>query len=79
MSRGARSLAMRRRVQRAITARLKQLGLTQSQAGVKLGVSQPRVNALVRGRIELFSLDALVDLATKLGLKAELRIGARRR
>jgi len=79
MSRGARSLAMRRQVQREISARLKRLGLTQSQAGVKLGVSQPRVNALVRGRIELFSLDALVDLATRLGLKADLRVGPRRR
>jgi predicted XRE-type DNA-binding protein len=37
-----------------------------------LGVTQPRVSDLVRGRIELFSLDMLVDMAAAVGLKPRI-------
>jgi predicted XRE-type DNA-binding protein len=43
--------------------------LTQAQAAKLLGVSQPRVNDLVRGRLHRFSIDALVDMLTRAGVR----------
>ena len=37
-----------------------------------LGISQPRVSDLLRGRVELFSADALIDLLARLGIKVRL-------
>jgi predicted XRE-type DNA-binding protein len=49
-------------------------GLTQSAAAKRLHLTQPRLNALLKGKIELFSLDALVNIATYAGLRVELKI-----
>ncbi len=43
--------------------------LTQAQAAKLLGVSQPRVNDLVRGRLHRFSIDALVDMLARAGIR----------
>jgi predicted XRE-type DNA-binding protein len=48
--------------------------LTQAQAAVRLGVTQPRLNDLLRGRINRFSLDALIGLARRAGLTVSLEI-----
>ena len=58
---------------------LKELGLTQVKAAKVLGISQPRVSDLVRGRIELFSIDALVEMLDHLGITVTLRIKRSRR
>jgi predicted XRE-type DNA-binding protein len=42
--------------------------LTQAEAASRLGVTQPRMNDLLRGRIDKFSLDALMNLASSAGL-----------
>jgi predicted XRE-type DNA-binding protein len=47
-------------------------GMTQAQAAKVLGLTQPRLNALLKGRIGLFSLDALVNIASRAGLDARL-------
>lgn len=47
-------------------------GMTQSQAAEALGLTQPRLNALLKGRIGLFSLDALVNVANRAGLSVRL-------
>jgi len=52
--------------------------LTQRAAAKVMGVSQPRVNDLLRGRIERFSLDALVDLLSRMGREVRLTVAARR-
>ena len=49
-------------------------GLTQSEAARKFGVTQPRMNDLLRGRIEKFSLDALVNMLGKAGLRVGVQI-----
>jgi predicted XRE-type DNA-binding protein len=49
--------------------------LTQAEAAKRLGVTQPRMNDLLRGRIGKSSLDALMILATEAGLKVEWRVG----
>ena len=48
--------------------------LTQAEAAKKLGVTQPRMNDLLRGRIDKFSLDALMLLASAAGLTVEWRV-----
>ena len=49
-------------------------GLTQAQAAQMLGMTQPRLSALVQGHLELFSLEALIEVASKLGLTVRLNI-----
>ena len=58
---------------------LKTRGLTQAKAAKLLGVSQPRVSDLVRGRIDLFSIDTLVDMLARLGVSVTLRTKRSRR
>jgi predicted XRE-type DNA-binding protein len=48
--------------------------LTQAEAARRLGVTQPRMNDLLRGRIDKFSLDALMILAASAGLTVEWRV-----
>jgi len=50
-----------------ITEVLNRHGWTQVKAARHCGITQPRMNDLVRGRISRFSLDALVNIAAKLG------------
>jgi predicted XRE-type DNA-binding protein len=46
---------------------------TQTDAAKRLGLTQPRLNDLLRGRIDRFSLDALVDIATRAGLSVSVK------
>jgi predicted XRE-type DNA-binding protein len=48
--------------------------VTQAEAAKKLGITQPRLNDLVRGRIDKFSLDALMSLAARAGLSVRVKI-----
>ena len=48
--------------------------VSQAEAARRLGISQPRVNDLLRGKIDKFSLDSLFDLAAHAGLKVSLAI-----
>ena len=49
-------------------------GMSQAEAAKLFGVTQPRVSDLMRGKINLFSLDALVNMATAAGLHIEMRV-----
>jgi predicted XRE-type DNA-binding protein len=49
-------------------------GLTQAAVAKLLGVTQPRVSDVVRGRIELFSIDALVNMLGRAGLPVGLTV-----
>jgi predicted XRE-type DNA-binding protein len=49
-------------------------GITQAEAAHLLGMTQPRLSALVQGHLELFSLEALIDVASKLDLKVRLNV-----
>jgi predicted XRE-type DNA-binding protein len=55
-------------VQKAIASR----GLKQAEAAKTLRVTQPRVSDLLRGRIDLFSTDALIDMLARLGVGVRL-------
>ena len=58
---------------------LKERGLTQAKAASVLGVTQPRISDLVRGRVDLFSIDTLVDMLAKLGVSVTLKTRRSRR
>ena len=47
-------------------------GMTQAAAAKALGLTQPRLNALLKGKIGQFSLDALVNIASRSGLNVRL-------
>jgi predicted XRE-type DNA-binding protein len=55
-------------LQKVITAR----GLKQAEAAELLGVTQPRVSDLMRGPIALFSIDTLIDMLVRLGVRTRL-------
>jgi predicted XRE-type DNA-binding protein len=58
----------------ALSDLIRRSGWTQRQAAAKFGVTQPRVSDLMRGRIDLFSLDTLVDMAAAGGLKPRISV-----
>ncbi|MDR3417086.1 MAG: XRE family transcriptional regulator [Nevskia sp.] len=58
----------------AVKAQVAAWGLTQSAAASRLGVTQPRLNDLLQGRVSKFSTDALFDLSTAAGLRATVTV-----
>jgi predicted XRE-type DNA-binding protein len=58
---------------RVISQAVRSWGLTQAVAAKRLGITQPRVNDLLRGRADKFSLDGLINLATRAELNVRLQ------
>ena len=56
----------------AIERHIKQQGWTQKEAAAHLGVTQPRISNLMRGRLDLFSLDSLAAMLALAGIQIEL-------
>lgn len=59
---------------RALKERITRASLSQTEAARLLGVTQPRVSDLMRGKIHLFALDALVNMAVAAGLHIDLQV-----
>lgn len=53
---------------------IKKNGWTQAEAAKRCGVTQPRINDLLRGRISRFSIDALVNIASALGRRVTVKL-----
>ena len=70
----AQNLLLRSGVMSAIKDWYDDSKLTQVAAARKLSITQPRLNALLKGRIAEFSLDALVEIATAAGMQLELQV-----
>jgi predicted XRE-type DNA-binding protein len=70
----AENMKLRSYLMIALKAHLTRTGLSQSQAAKLFGVTQPRVSDLMRGKINLFGLDALVNMAAAAGLHVEMRV-----
>jgi len=68
------NMKLRSALMMALKEHIARVGLSQSQAAKLFGVTQPRVSDLVRGKIDLFSLDALVNMASTAGLRVEMRV-----
>lgn len=70
----SQNLLLRSQTMIALAHWFKESGLTQAEAAKTLGVTQPRFNQLLKGKIEIFSLDALVNMATSAGMRVGLNI-----
>ena len=68
----AQHLLVRSELMLKIERLLKARGLTQAAAARIMGVSQPRVSDLLRGKIGLFSSDSLIDMLAKLGVTVRI-------
>lgn len=70
----AASMSARSELMMALQQWVKAEGLTQTTAAGLFGVTQPRVSDLMRGRINLFSTDTLIDMAATAGLSPQVTI-----
>lgn len=70
----AQHLVLRSELMRAIRKHVESSGQTQQQAARLFGVTQPRLNMVLKGRINEFSLDALVSMLAKAGMRVELKV-----
>ena len=68
----AENLRLRSQLMREIDAYFRESGMTQTTAAKALGLTQPRLNALLKGRLHQFSLDALVNIASNAGLNVRM-------
>jgi predicted XRE-type DNA-binding protein len=70
----AATMTMRSDVMIAITAKVRSWNTTQARAARRLGITQPRLNDLLHGKINKFSLDTLMTLATRAGLRVKIDV-----
>ncbi len=72
----AANLRARSELMRQIAQLVKDGGWTQVEAAERCGITQPRINDLLRGRVSRFSIDALVNIATALGRTVHFELQA---
>ena len=72
----AANLRARAELMQQIAAFVKKRGWTQIETAQHCGVTQPRINDLLRGRVSRFSLDALVNISTSLGCRVRIDLEA---
>lgn len=72
----AANLKVRAELMRKIATLVQDSGWTQAVAAKQCGITQPRINDLLRGRISRFSLDALVNIASALGQQVHVKLEA---
>ena len=70
----AQNLALRSDLMIRIEKLVLATGLTQQESAKVLGVTQPRLNALLKGRIEDFSIDALVNMLARAGMQVKMTV-----
>ena len=70
----AENLKLRARLMVELEKHIREKGLTQKKAAERLGVTQPRISDLMRGKIDLFSVDTLISMLTHAGLKVDVKV-----
>ena len=70
----AEKMKLRSALMMALEDHIRANGWTQQEAARRLRVTQPRISDLMRGKIDLFGLDSLVNMLTAAGLRVELRV-----
>ena len=70
----AENMKLRSSLMIALQAHIARVGMSQAEAAKLFRVTQPRVSDLVRGKINLFGLDALVNMAAAAGLHVEMTV-----
>ena len=72
----AEVMLLRAKLAEALRAWMGRENLTQAKAAKRLGITQPRVSEITRGKVEILSLDCLVGLCAKVGIPVGLRLAA---
>ena len=70
----AASMRARSELMMNLTEVIREKGMTQGDAATLFGVTQPRVSDLMRGKINLFSLDTLIDMAATAGMSPTVKV-----
>jgi len=70
----AANLKLRAELMMAVSEYVKQSGLTQTQAAEKLATTQPRLNDVLKGRIEKCTVDRLVNMLAAVGYTVNLSV-----
>ncbi len=70
----AENLRLRSKLMRAITRTVKSWEVSQKDAAQRLHVTQPRLNDLLKGKIDKFSLDALVNMLASANLEIDVKV-----
>lgn len=70
----AASMKARSRLMMELSAVIQERGMTQADAAELFGVTQPRISDLVRGKLHLFSLDTLMDMAATAGMAPVVKL-----
>lgn len=70
----AENLKLRAMLMVELEKHIREKGLTQKKAAERLGVTQPRISDLMRGKIDLFSVDTLITMLTHAGLKVAVKV-----
>lgn len=70
----AENMKLRSALMMALKDHIEREGLSQAQAAKLLGVTQPRISDLMRGKISLFAIDSLVNMLATAGLHVEMHI-----
>ncbi|MFN2358628.1 MAG: helix-turn-helix domain-containing protein [Desulfotignum sp.] len=70
----AKNLFIRSRLMLEIRKYIQENKMTQKEASLKMGVTQPRISDLMRGKIDLFTIDMLVSMLEKIGIDVEVSL-----
>jgi predicted XRE-type DNA-binding protein len=68
------NLKIRAALMRKLVSFITAAAMTQAEAAKRLGVTQPRVSDLTRGKIDLFSIDSLVNMLSAAGMHVDVRV-----
>jgi predicted XRE-type DNA-binding protein len=68
------NMKLRSELMTALKRRVTRTEMSQAQAAILFGVTELRVSDLMRGKINLFSIDALLNMAALAGLRVEMRV-----
>lgn len=74
----AQNLCLRSNLMIALTDLIKKRRWTQAVAARAMGVTQPRISDLKRGKLDRFSLDMLVQMLTRAGVEVRIVVGGAR-
>lgn len=70
----AENMKLRSALMLAVGQHIKSAGLTRSEAAKLLGVTRPRISDLLRGKISVFGIESLVNMAAAAGMRIEVQI-----
>lgn len=74
----AENMKLRAELMSAIIDYIDREELSQARAAKLMGVTQPRISDLARGKIDLFSIDALVNMLAAAGLHVDVKVAKSR-